>query len=141
MRTTTKNVAPFTQPFLRNMHVLGSFLETAYVHRWHTNTHARARPTTKRHADIVIPRGGDNYVAINLMVEHIRTQVFFACVCARGVRVPQTTTRGKNARSRTRGAHTLHHTHTLSQVRARTHDTRRQAGAHISMHARTHART
>lgn len=30
---------------------------------------------TKRYADIIIPRGGDNYVAIDLLVEHIRTQL------------------------------------------------------------------
>lgn len=28
---------------------------------------------TKRYADIIIPRGGDNYVAINLLVQHIQT--------------------------------------------------------------------
>uniref|UniRef100_A0A7S3Z9K3 Uridine kinase n=1 Tax=Lotharella globosa TaxID=91324 RepID=A0A7S3Z9K3_9EUKA len=30
---------------------------------------------TKRHADLVIPQGGHNTVAISLMVEHIRTQL------------------------------------------------------------------
>jgi uridine kinase len=26
---------------------------------------------TKKYADIIIPRGGDNYVAINLLTQHI----------------------------------------------------------------------
>lgn len=30
---------------------------------------------TKRYADLIIPRGGENVIAINLMVEHIRTQL------------------------------------------------------------------
>ncbi|XP_020253531.1 uridine kinase-like protein 3 isoform X2 [Asparagus officinalis] len=30
---------------------------------------------TKKHADIIIPRGGDNHVAIDLIVQHIRTKL------------------------------------------------------------------
>ena len=30
---------------------------------------------TKKYADIIIPRGGDNHVAIDLIVEHIRTKL------------------------------------------------------------------
>ncbi len=30
---------------------------------------------SKRYADIIIPRGGDNYVAIDLLVQHIRTEL------------------------------------------------------------------
>lgn len=30
---------------------------------------------TKKYADIIIPRGGDNHVAIDLIVQHIRTKL------------------------------------------------------------------
>jgi uridine kinase len=30
---------------------------------------------TKKYADIIIPRGGDNYVAIDLIVQHIRLKL------------------------------------------------------------------
>lgn len=30
---------------------------------------------TKKFADVIIPRGGDNYVAIDLIVQHIRTKL------------------------------------------------------------------
>ena len=30
---------------------------------------------TKKYADIIIPRGGDNNVAIDLIVQHIRTKL------------------------------------------------------------------
>lgn len=30
---------------------------------------------TKKYADIVIPRGGDNHVAVDLIVQHIRTKL------------------------------------------------------------------
>jgi len=30
---------------------------------------------TKKYADVIIPRGGDNYVAINLIVQHIQTKL------------------------------------------------------------------
>eukprot|EP00250_Pteridium_aquilinum_P000409 c10452_g1_i1 orf=103-1191(+) len=30
---------------------------------------------TKKHADVIIPRGGDNHVAIDLIVQHIRTKL------------------------------------------------------------------
>jgi hypothetical protein len=30
---------------------------------------------TKKYADVIIPRGGDNHVAIDLIVQHIRTKL------------------------------------------------------------------
>jgi hypothetical protein len=30
---------------------------------------------TKKYADIIIPRGGDNHVAVDLIVQHIRTKL------------------------------------------------------------------
>lgn len=30
---------------------------------------------SKKYADVIIPRGGDNYVAIDLIVQHIRTKL------------------------------------------------------------------
>ena len=30
---------------------------------------------TKKYADVIIPRGGDNHVAVDLIVQHIRTKL------------------------------------------------------------------
>ncbi len=30
---------------------------------------------TKKYADVILPRGGDNHVAIDLIVQHIRTKL------------------------------------------------------------------
>ena len=30
---------------------------------------------TKKYADIIIPRGGDNHIAVDLIVQHIRTKL------------------------------------------------------------------
>lgn len=34
---------------------------------------------SKVHADIIIPRGGDNMVAIELVVHHVHTQLSLVC--------------------------------------------------------------
>ena len=33
------------------------------------------------HADIIVPRGGENEVAINLKVHHVQSQVMSNCMC------------------------------------------------------------
>lgn len=57
---------------------------------------------TKKYADVVIPRGGDNHVAINLIVQHIETKLgqHDLCKIYPNVKVIQTT-------FQIRGMHTL----------------------------------
>ena len=36
---------------------------------------------SKKYADVIIPRGGDNHVAIDLIVQHIRTKLGLHDLC------------------------------------------------------------